>query len=78
MTTFSDLSCFGLRSSPFNKEIEDAELWLPESKIALVTDIEEALTDRDLLAQSEAFQTRAAPVRVAWHLVHAVTAPPAR
>ena len=46
MTTSSDLSCFGLRSSPFNKEIEDAELWLPESKVALVTDIEEALTDR--------------------------------
>jgi len=46
MTASSDLSCFGLRLSPFNKEIEDAELWLPESKVALVDDIEEALTDR--------------------------------
>ncbi len=46
MTAFSDLSCFGLRSSPFSKEIEDADLWLPASKVALVDDIEEALTDR--------------------------------
>jgi type II secretory pathway predicted ATPase ExeA len=42
----SDLSCFGLRCSPFSKEIEDADLWLPESKAALVDDIEEALGGR--------------------------------
>jgi type II secretory pathway predicted ATPase ExeA len=46
MATSSDLSAFGLRSSPFSKEIADADLWLPESKTALVADIEEALTDR--------------------------------
>jgi general secretion pathway protein A len=42
----ADLSAFGLRTSPFTKEIDDADLWLPESKIALVADIEEALTER--------------------------------
>src|SRR5882672_9150866 len=46
MTTSSDLSCFGLRSSPFTKEIDDQDLWLPESKAALVADIEGALADR--------------------------------
>lgn len=46
MATSSDLSTFGLRSSPFSKEIDDADLWLPESKAALVADIEEALGDR--------------------------------
>jgi general secretion pathway protein A len=46
MATSSDLSAFGLRSSPFSKEIDDADLWLPESKAALVADIEEALGDR--------------------------------
>jgi type II secretory pathway predicted ATPase ExeA len=46
MATSSDLSAFGLRSSPFSKEIDDADLWLPESKASLVADIEEALGDR--------------------------------
>ncbi len=46
MTTSSDLTSFGLRSSPFTKEIDDGELWLPESKATLVADIEEALADR--------------------------------
>ncbi|MDP9149355.1 MAG: AAA family ATPase, partial [Myxococcota bacterium] len=46
MTTSSDLSAFGLRTSPFSKEIEDVDLWLPESKAALVVDIEEALAER--------------------------------
>ena len=46
MTTSSDSSAFGLRSSPFTKEVDDADLWLPESKTSLVADIEEALTDR--------------------------------
>lgn len=42
----SDLSSFGLTSSPFTKEIGDDDLWLPESKAALVADIEDALADR--------------------------------
>jgi len=46
MATSSDLSAFGLRSSPFTKEIDDADLWLPESKAALVADIEESLAER--------------------------------
>lgn len=47
MTTSSEwLAAFGLRVSPFFKEIDDADLWLPESKIALVTDIEQALDER--------------------------------
>jgi general secretion pathway protein A len=46
MTSSVDLTCFGLRASPFTKEIDDENLWLPESKTALVDEIEEALTDR--------------------------------
>lgn len=46
MTTSSDLTSFGLRSSPFSKEIDDQDLWLPESKAALVSDVEDALTER--------------------------------
>lgn len=46
MTTSSDLSCFGLRASPFTKEIDDQDLWLPESKAMLVADIEQALAER--------------------------------
>jgi general secretion pathway protein A len=42
----SDLTCFGLRSSPFSKEIDDQDLWLPETKAALVAEIEEALTQK--------------------------------
>jgi type II secretory pathway predicted ATPase ExeA len=40
------LAAFGLRAAPFSKEIDDADLWLPESKAALVVDIEEALAER--------------------------------
>ncbi len=36
MATSSDLSAFGLRPSPFTREIDDADLWLPESKAALL------------------------------------------
>ena len=43
MTSSSDLAAFGLRSWPFSKEVDDADLWLPESKAALVADIQEAL-----------------------------------
>ena len=47
MTTSSDvLATFGLRSAPFSQEIDDADLWLPESKTALVADIEQALDER--------------------------------
>src|SRR5262245_22554375 len=47
MTTSSEwLAAFGLRVSPFFKEIDDADLWLPESKVELVTDIEQALDER--------------------------------
>ena len=46
MSTSSDLSAFGLRSPPFSKEIDDADLWLPESKTALVADIEASLAER--------------------------------
>lgn len=46
MTTSSDLSCFGLRASPFSKEIDDQDLWLPESKASLVSEIEQALSER--------------------------------
>jgi type II secretory pathway predicted ATPase ExeA len=47
MTTSSDvLATFGLRAAPFSKEIDDADLWLPASKAALVADVEEALGDR--------------------------------
>lgn len=46
MTSSSDRTCFGLRSSPFTKEIDDQDLWLPETKAALVAEIEEALAER--------------------------------
>jgi general secretion pathway protein A len=39
MATSSDLSAFGLRSSPFSKEIDDADLWPPGSKAALVAEL---------------------------------------
>lgn len=42
----SDLEWFGLRSSPFTKEIEDDDLWLPSSKVELVDDLEEAIVAR--------------------------------
>jgi hypothetical protein len=38
MATSSDLSAFGLRASPFTREI-DADLWLPKGKAALVADL---------------------------------------
>jgi type II secretory pathway predicted ATPase ExeA len=47
MSTSSELlTTFGLRTSPFSKEIDDADLWLPESKASLVADIEQALAER--------------------------------
>lgn len=38
---------FGLRSAAFSKEVDDEHLWLPESKTALVADIEDALAARE-------------------------------
>ena len=42
----SYLASFALRKAPFSKEIEDEDLWLPESKASLVGDVEEALSER--------------------------------
>ncbi len=39
MATSSDLSAFGLRASPFIREIDVADLWLPESMAALVAEL---------------------------------------
>jgi hypothetical protein len=39
MATSSDLSAFGLRASPFTREIDAADLWLPESMAAIVADL---------------------------------------
>ncbi len=40
------LGFFGLKDAPFSKEISDADLWLPTSKAALVTELCEALSER--------------------------------
>ena len=46
MTTSSYLAAFDLRFAPFSKEIDDADLWLPESKVSLVDDIEESVAEK--------------------------------
>ena len=46
MTTSSYLTAFDLRFAPFSKEIDDADLWLPESKVSLVDDIEDAVAEK--------------------------------
>ena len=46
MTTSSYLAAFGLRAPPFSKEIDDADLWLPASKVGLLDDIEDAIAER--------------------------------
>ena len=46
MSTPAWLSHFGLRESPFSKEIPDADLWLPPSKATLVDELVEALDER--------------------------------
>lgn len=40
------LSHFGLTAEPFSKDIGDADLWLPPSKISLVEDLTEAMHAR--------------------------------
>jgi hypothetical protein len=39
MATSSDPSAFGLRPSAFTREIDDVDLWLPESMPALVAEL---------------------------------------
>lgn len=48
MTRSSDfVTHFGLRAPPFSKEVDDHELWLPEAKLTLVSEIEAALEARE-------------------------------
>lgn len=42
----SELAAFGLKVDPLSKEIDDADLWLPTSKIDLVDDICDAIVGR--------------------------------
>jgi general secretion pathway protein A len=44
------LGFFGLKESPFSKEIGDSELWLPSSKTALVEELSEAIQQRGSVA----------------------------
>lgn len=46
MSSTAYLAHFGLKEAPFSKEIPDADLWLPESKLAVVDDLIEALDER--------------------------------
>jgi type II secretory pathway predicted ATPase ExeA len=46
MTTSADTPYFGLRSEPFSKEIGDADLWLPSSKVDIVDGLLDACEAR--------------------------------
>jgi general secretion pathway protein A len=46
MSTVSYLAYFGCKDAPFSKEVPDAELWLPSSKLAIVESLLEALDER--------------------------------
>lgn len=46
MSSTAYLAHFGLKEAPFSKEIPDAELWLPASKLAVVDALLEALDER--------------------------------
>lgn len=46
MSTTSYLAHFGCKDAPFSKEIPDAELWLPSSKLAVVDALLDALDER--------------------------------
>ena len=46
MASLDHLSHFGLSAEPFSKDIGDAELWLPPSKLALVEDLTDAMHAR--------------------------------
>lgn len=52
MSTPAYAAFFGFKSLPFSKEIDDKDLWLPPSKIALVDDMLEALSARQSIALS--------------------------
>jgi len=52
MNVPSYISFFGFSESPFSKEIEDKDLWLPPSKVALVDDMIEALSTRQSIVLS--------------------------
>lgn len=43
----TELRHFGLKSSPFTKEVEDTALWLPTSKMALVEALVDAMNARE-------------------------------
>ena len=45
-TTSAWVSHFGLSAPPFSKEVDDADLWLPSSKHALVDQLSDALAER--------------------------------
>lgn len=40
------LAHFGLNAAPFSKEVPDADLWLPASKVDIVDELVEALAER--------------------------------
>ncbi len=46
MSSTSYLAHFGCKDAPFSKEIPDAELWLPSSKLVIVDTLLEALDER--------------------------------
>ena len=46
MSADSYVAFFSLKGHPFTKEIADRDLWLPSSKIALVSELVEALEER--------------------------------
>ena len=46
MTTPQWIRHFGLSTSPFSKDIEDADLWLPSRRENIVTQIVEAAKER--------------------------------
>lgn len=43
----ADLRFLGLRTVPFTKEVADADLWLPSSKVALVDELCDAINARE-------------------------------
>lgn len=47
MTTPRWLGHYGLTHAPFSKDLDDARLWLPTGRKALVDDLVEALQDRE-------------------------------
>lgn len=50
MSTPAYAAFFGFKTPPFSKEIDDKDLWLPPSKVALVDDMLEALSAKQSIA----------------------------